>query len=106
LPIYEYECEVCQHRFEELRPLDSDPSGCPKCGGKIRRTFLSPPSIHYKGAGFYATDSRKDGKVRGESGQLGRKVSETDLSHLEEGVRVDKKGRPHYTPTRPKTPLG
>lgn len=34
MPIYEYKCEKCGHKFELLRSVNSDDSDlkCPKCG--------------------------------------------------------------------------
>jgi putative FmdB family regulatory protein len=58
LPIYEYECTCCPSRFEVKRGFDEDsPVCCPSCGSRARRLF-SPVSVIFKGAGFYATDSR------------------------------------------------
>jgi putative FmdB family regulatory protein len=36
MPIYEYNCEVCKHTFEELilNKKDEENLCCPKCGSK------------------------------------------------------------------------
>lgn len=58
MPIYEYECDQCQHHFELEQSMKEDPiSTCPQCEGKVRRIF-SASSIIFKGSGFYSTDSR------------------------------------------------
>jgi putative FmdB family regulatory protein len=59
MPLYEYQCESCQHRFEVIQKF-SDPAvgTCPKCGGVVRR-LLSSPAIQFKGSGFYITDYPK-----------------------------------------------
>lgn len=68
MPIYEYECSVCQCRFERKQSFDAEPVAmCPECQGKARRVIHSIPVI-FKGSGFYVTDSRKstnpgEGKV-------------------------------------------
>lgn len=56
MPLYEYECEQCAHRFEVIQKF-SDPlvSVCPKCGGPVQK-LLSSPAIQFKGSGFYLTD--------------------------------------------------
>ena len=60
MPIYEYECGVCQCRFERKQSFDEEPVAmCPECQGKSRRVLHSIPVI-FKGSGFYITDSRKD----------------------------------------------
>ncbi|MEO6212208.1 MAG: FmdB family zinc ribbon protein [Vicinamibacterales bacterium] len=66
MPLYEYECESCHHRFEKIQKY-SDPliDICPSCGGVVKKLFSSP-SFQFKGSGFYATDYAK--KPRGDSG--------------------------------------
>jgi len=60
MPIYEYECERCQLRFELKRRFSEDgKASCPRCQGEARRLF-SPVPIIFKGSGFYVTDSRDD----------------------------------------------
>ena len=59
MPVYEYECGVCQLRFERKQSFDEEPAAmCPECQGKARRIIHSIPVI-FKGSGFYSTDSRK-----------------------------------------------
>jgi len=59
VPIYEYECGVCQVRFERKQSFDEEPvTMCPECQGKARRIIHSIPVI-FKGSGFYITDNRK-----------------------------------------------
>jgi len=56
LPLYEYECDACGHRFEKIQKF-SDPleDTCPKCGGHVHK-LMSSPAIQFKGSGFYITD--------------------------------------------------
>ena len=63
MPIYEYQCEQCGTRFEEIQQM-SDPNveQCPNCGkGPVRR-LLSSPAIQFKGSGWYVTDYAGKGK--------------------------------------------
>ena len=56
MPIYEYQCKDCDHKFELKQGFDAEPvESCPKCKGISRRMFHSP-AIIYKGSGFYTTD--------------------------------------------------
>jgi putative FmdB family regulatory protein len=59
MPLYEYQCEACEKRFEKIQKF-SDPlvDTCPSCGGKVRK-LLSSPAIQFKGSGFYITDYPK-----------------------------------------------
>jgi len=58
VPVYEYECSLCQFRFDRRQGFDDEPVAiCPKCQGKARRILHSNPVI-FKGSGFYSTDNR------------------------------------------------
>src|SRR5205814_9606854 len=59
MPLYEYECDACGHRFEKIQKF-SDPleTTCPKCGGAVHK-LVSSPAIQFKGSGFYITDYPK-----------------------------------------------
>ncbi len=56
MPLYEYECNDCEHRFERIQKF-SDPlvSTCPVCAGKVRK-LVSSPAFQFKGTGWYVTD--------------------------------------------------
>jgi putative FmdB family regulatory protein len=36
MPLYDFRCRACGHRFEELVKVDERPS-CAKCGGEVER---------------------------------------------------------------------
>ncbi len=59
MPLYEYECQKCHHRFERLRQF-SDPqvTKCPKCKGRVEQV-ISAPAVQFKGSGWYVTDYAK-----------------------------------------------
>jgi putative FmdB family regulatory protein len=61
MPLYEYECDACGHRFEvNQRFSDAPPAGCPVCGGAVRKR-QSAPAFQFKGSGWYVTDyARKE----------------------------------------------
>lgn len=59
MPIYEYECKSCRHRFDIRQRIADDPIRvCPDCQGETRRV-LQPVGIIFKGSGWYSTDHRK-----------------------------------------------
>jgi putative FmdB family regulatory protein len=56
LPLYEYACVKCGHRFEKIESISaSTTKKCPKCGGRAERQFAAP-AIQFKGSGWYVTD--------------------------------------------------
>jgi len=59
MPLYEYECKKCGHRFERIQRF-SDPmvKKCPECGGKVEQ-MISAPAVQFKGSGWYVTDYAK-----------------------------------------------
>ena len=62
MPLYEYECNACAHRFEVIQKYSDAPiDTCPKCGGAVNKLFSSP-AIQFKGSGFYLTDYGRGGK--------------------------------------------
>ena len=69
MPLYEYECKKCHHRFERIQKF-SDPhvKKCPKCGGPIEQV-ISAPAVQFKGSGWYVSDyARKGGAAEKSSG--------------------------------------
>lgn len=56
MPLYEYKCKKCGHRFERIQTYSAaDPTECPVCQGEVER-MLSAPAVQFKGSGFYSTD--------------------------------------------------
>ncbi len=76
MPLYEYECNDCGHRFERIQKF-SDPlvSTCPVCDGEVRK-LLSSPAIQFKGTGWYVTDYAK--KPRGDAQDGGERKAAGD----------------------------
>jgi putative FmdB family regulatory protein len=73
MPLYEYECEKCGHRFEKIQKFsDKMLKKCPECGGRIEQ-MISAPAVQFKGSGWYVTDYAK--KSRAPSSDGGSKDS-------------------------------
>ncbi len=61
MPLYEYECKKCGHRFEKIVKFSDKPTKkCPECGGAVEQT-ISAPAVQFKGSGWYVTDYAKKG---------------------------------------------
>jgi putative FmdB family regulatory protein len=72
MPLYEYECEACQHRFEIIQKFsDGPPESCPKCGKGPLHRQQSSPAFQFKGTGWYVTDYAGKGKGGGEKSEKG-----------------------------------
>jgi putative FmdB family regulatory protein len=62
VPLYEYECQACGHRFEQIQTFSAPlVKKCPKCGKRKVKKLLSSPAIQFKGSGFYITDYQRKG---------------------------------------------
>jgi putative FmdB family regulatory protein len=61
MPIYEFECEQCGARFEELVAAEAK-AACPSCGSeRSRRLYssVSPPGRQPRGAAVRSDESRR-----------------------------------------------
>jgi putative FmdB family regulatory protein len=68
VPIYEYQCKKCGHKFEKIQ-LFSDPpiKKCPECGGAVEK-LISRSAVQFKGTGWYVTDYAKKSDGGGSAG--------------------------------------
>jgi putative FmdB family regulatory protein len=74
MPVYEYECGACSHRFEEWQKISDKPvKTCPKCGKHKVERLISQTSFHLKGGGWYSDlySSSKGGSPSGDKGSGG-----------------------------------
>jgi len=53
MPIYEYECGTCGHRFEKLMRIGADAPPCEDCGAEEVRKLVSASGFILKGGGWY-----------------------------------------------------
>ncbi|HEY6487726.1 MAG: FmdB family zinc ribbon protein [Terracidiphilus sp.] len=61
MPLYEYRCTQCGHRFEKIQHFNTEPeTQCPKCHGALIRP-LTAPALQFKGAGWYVNDYASKG---------------------------------------------
>jgi putative FmdB family regulatory protein len=59
MPTFDFICKDCSKEFEFARPFGSrQKPHCPVCGSTKTEKLIAPPVIHFKGAGFFVTDSK------------------------------------------------
>lgn len=82
MPIYEYRCHSCGHELEKLQRLsDETLRDCPACGQPELRRLISAAGFRLKGAGWYETDFKKDGRKNlHESGEKAGSASTDEKS--------------------------
>ena len=57
MPIYEYQCNTCNNKFEFLQKINDDLlTECPECNQHTLRKLVSAAAFRLKGSGWYETD--------------------------------------------------
>ena len=75
MPIYEFECESCGCRFEELVSAEAPAPPCPQCASvSVRRLFsvVSPPGRQPRGPRVRSDESRRSERESGHQERLAR----------------------------------
>lgn len=78
MPIYEYQCQSCQHEFEILQKIsDAALTDCPECREPALKKKISAAGFRLAGSGWYETDFKKNGNKKnlagdGSSGDSGK----------------------------------
>jgi putative FmdB family regulatory protein len=63
MPIYEYQCDACEHKLEALQKISDTPlEVCPDCGKPALIKQVSAAGFRLKGSGWYETDFKKGAK--------------------------------------------
>ncbi len=91
MPIYEYQCQSCGHKYEALQKLSEAPlTDCPACNKPELTKVISAAGFRLKGGGWYETDFKSGNKknVAGDSSSSSgaskpEKVSSTSSSASE-----------------------
>ena len=64
MPLYEFSCEDCGARFEELVPVGTESVTCRECGGERTRRAYSAPRAPMKLVKSPAEARRQEGRNR------------------------------------------
>ena len=68
MPIYEYQCQVCDHKQEIMHRFSEEPSeNCAECGGNELKKLISAVGFQLKGTGWYETDFKNSGGPKDKS---------------------------------------
>jgi putative FmdB family regulatory protein len=93
MPLYEYQCKKCGHRFEKIQKFsDRMVKKCPDCGGVVEQ-MISAPAVQFKGSGWYVTDypKKSSGGASSESGGKESKETKKEEKKAETGAKETKK---------------
>ncbi len=90
MPLYEYKCSACGHRFERIVKFSDPPlKSCPHCGKDAVEQMIHAPAVQFKGSGWYVSDySRKSapGGASSTSPEGGEKASASKEGAGKEGT--------------------
>jgi putative FmdB family regulatory protein len=113
MPLYEYECLACGHRFERIQKFSDPPVDvCPNCGEGNVQKLVSSPAIQFKGTGWYITDYARKGGGADAKGSTSTDTSKESKESKETKGQDSKKassdstgsGSSPSTPSTPSTP--
>jgi putative FmdB family regulatory protein len=87
MPLYEYECKKCGHRFEKIQKFsDKMVKKCPECGGQVEQ-MISAPAVQFKGSGWYVTDYAKKSSSPGSGGDSASRDKKDDKPKSDGGSK-------------------
>jgi len=91
MPTYEYACQKCGHRFEQMQSITAKPlKKCPSCGkAALQRLFGAGAGFIFKGSGFYATDYRSDNYTQGKKKEEGSGTTKTKEGGAAGGTKTE-----------------
>lgn len=81
MPIYEYACEACTHKFETLQKFSEEPlKTCPECNQDKLIKLISAAAFRLKGDGWYETDFKSGSKknIAGSDSSSTKEASESN----------------------------
>ena len=92
MPLYEYQCKKCHHRFEKIQKFSDKPmKKCPDCGGPVEQ-MISAPAVQFKGSGWYVTDyAKKGGSASSGESESSPKDSASKDSTSKDAAKKDEK---------------
>ena len=105
MPLYEYQCTSCGHRFEVIQKFSDAPvRRCPKCGKAVER-LVSSSAIQFKGTGWYVTDyPRKSGSGAEKPSSDGKSEGKDGKESVTEASAASEKSGPSKETSKPSSP--
>jgi putative FmdB family regulatory protein len=106
MPTYEYQCNACGHRFDELQSFsDAQLKKCPKCKkNKLQRLIGTGAAILFKGSGFYQTDYRSESyKSAASADKPAAPAEKTDTTAKPAATETPKPAETKSTPKKAKS---
>ena len=95
MPIYELACKECSKEYERIVSFSSTVlPACPTCGSVEVMRLLSKPAIHFKGSGWYITDSKKEDEKKKAAAQKADSNGAASEKSAKSQPRANRRARP------------
>ena len=79
MPIYEYQCQACDHAFEKLQKISDEPlRDCPACLKPSLEKKVSAAGFRLSGGGWYETDFKSGDKKKNIAGEKDSTAAKTE----------------------------
>lgn len=107
MPIYEFVCQDCGYEFEKITSFsDTSAPACPQCAQTHVERQVSRPAIHFKGSGWYITDSKTSGKKPATDSANGAGTGESKADDAAKGdTKSDAKSESKSSPESTAAPV-
>ena len=92
MPIYEFLCRNCGNEFEKILSFSAQTMPhCPQCKSDQVERRVGRPAIHFKGSGWYITDSKAGKASANGSGNKETEKTSTETSTADNTTKSEAK---------------
>ena len=94
MPIYEYQCQYCEHKMEAIQKISDEPlKDCPECKQGVLRKLVSAAAFKLTGTGWYVTDFKDNKSKAKEDKQPSKNNNKPDTTKETKGKEPDNSGK-------------
>ncbi len=92
MPIYEYQCDHCDHKIEAIQKISDEPlKDCPECKQETLRKLVSAAAFKLTGTGWYVTDFKDNKSKAGEDKKPSKDNNKSDTTKETKGKKSESK---------------
>jgi len=94
VPIYEYQCQHCEHKMEAIQKISDHPlKDCPECKQGALRKLVSAAAFKLTGTGWYETDFKHNNSKAKEDKKSSTNIDKSDTTKETKGKESDNSGK-------------
>jgi len=92
VPIYEYQCDHCEHKMEAIQKISDQPlKDCPECKQETLRKLVSAAAFKLTGTGWYETDFKHNNSKAKEDKKPSKNNNKSDTTKETKGKKSESK---------------